>query len=150
MDHPYENTMLLPANYAVIPEDEMTYLGGGEDVTLGQIGKYTLILDTDAATQFCVNVIVNSMYALTSSSFSYITGLLQSGHDNGLSLKGTIYHTWGKLETPWSRVAAVGLTGLAGVYAGYQVLSIYNTLKSLFTSIVAVFPNNRTAEAAAA
>ena len=46
MDHPYENTMLLPANYAVIPEDEMTYLGGGEEIILARIGNTYLTLDS--------------------------------------------------------------------------------------------------------
>ena len=150
MDHPYETAMLLPANYAVISDDEMTYLSGGVDITLAQIGKYSLILDTDAAVQFGINVIVNAAYAFTSTSFSYITGLIESGLENGLSLRGTVYHTWGKLETPWSRVAAVGITGLAGVYAGYQVLSIFNTLRSMFTSIADSVSGNGTAEAAAA
>ncbi len=30
MDHPNQNTMLLPASYAVISEEEMTYLDGGQ------------------------------------------------------------------------------------------------------------------------
>ena len=30
MDHLYQTTMLLPASYAVISEEEMTYLDGGQ------------------------------------------------------------------------------------------------------------------------
>ena len=92
MDHPYENTMLLPANYAVIPEDEMTYLGGGEEIILARIGNTYLTLDTEQAAQFCMNVVVNFGYLLTNASFNYISNLYQSGKTNGLSLTGTIYH----------------------------------------------------------
>ena len=92
MDHPYENTMLLPANYAVIPEDEMTYLGGGEEIILARIGNTYLTLDTEQAAQFCMNVVVNFGYLLTNASFNYISNLYQSGKTNGLSLAGTIYH----------------------------------------------------------
>ena len=35
MDHPNQNTMLLPASYAVISEEEMTYLDGGQSIYLG-------------------------------------------------------------------------------------------------------------------
>lgn len=109
MDHPYENTMLLPANYAVIPEDEMTYLGGGEEIILARIGNTYLTLDTEQAAQFCMNVVVNFGYLLTNASFNYISNLYQSGKTNGLSLAGTIYHTWGKLATPASKAAAIGV-----------------------------------------
>ena len=34
MDHPNQNTMLLPASYAVISEEEMTYLDGGQSIYL--------------------------------------------------------------------------------------------------------------------
>ena len=105
MDHPYENTMLLPANYAVIPEDEMTYLGGGEEIILARIGNTYLTLDTEQAAQFCMNVVVNFGYLLTNASFNYISNLYQSGKTNGLSLAGTIYHTWGKLATPAGEAA---------------------------------------------
>ena len=31
MDHTYQSTMLMPASYAVLSEEEMTYLDGGAD-----------------------------------------------------------------------------------------------------------------------
>ena len=37
MDHPNQNTMLLPASYAVISEEEMTYLDGGQSIYLSLI-----------------------------------------------------------------------------------------------------------------
>ena len=37
MDHLYQTTMLLPASYAVISEEEMTYLDGGKEILLGSV-----------------------------------------------------------------------------------------------------------------
>ena len=37
MDHLYQTTMLLPASYAVISEEEMTYLDGGKEILLGNV-----------------------------------------------------------------------------------------------------------------
>ena len=45
MDHPYQTTMQLPAAYAVISEEEMTYLEGGSEIVLGQAFGYQLTLD---------------------------------------------------------------------------------------------------------
>ena len=42
MDHPYQTTMQLPAAYAVITEEEMTYLEGGSEIVLGQAFGYQL------------------------------------------------------------------------------------------------------------
>ena len=150
MDHPYENTMLLPANYAVIPEDEMTYLGGGEEIILARIGNTYLTLDTEQAAQFCMNVVVNFGYLLTNASFNYIRNLYQSVNTNGLSLAGTIYHTWGKLATPASKAAAIGVVGLAGISAGLKAYSIYNSLKNIYDDIFNPMPDFSGAETAAA
>ena len=43
MDHPNQNTMLLPASYAVISEEEMTYLDGGQSIYLGSAFNLSLI-----------------------------------------------------------------------------------------------------------
>lgn len=45
---------------------------------------------------------------MTNYSFRYIAGRVQSGLSNGLSLSGTFYHTWDKMNT-WSRIASVAL-----------------------------------------
>lgn len=153
MDHPYQTTMQLPAAYAVISEEEMTYLEGGSEIVLGQAFGRQFVLDTDQFMTFCTNILVNSGYYLMSASYSYVTNLLQSGLNNGLSLAGTVYHTWGKMQTPWSKIAAVGMTGLAGVYAGMQAYSIYRTVKSLYDAIVNPMPDfsgAQTAQASAA
>lgn len=43
MDHPNQNTMLLPASYAVISEEEMTYLDGGQSIYLGSAFNHDII-----------------------------------------------------------------------------------------------------------
>ena len=109
MDHPNQNTMLLPASYAVISEEEMTYLDGGQ-------------------------------------SFRYIAGRVQSGLSNGLSLSGTFYHTWDKMNT-WSRIASVGVAGLAGVYVYSQVMNVIRTVTSIYDQIVNPMPSFDAAQA---
>lgn len=141
MDHPYQTTMQLPAAYAVITEEEMTYLEGGSEIVLGQAFGYQLTLDPQQLATFCASIAVNFGYYMLSTSYNYITGLFQSGAKNGLSLLGTVYHTWGKLQTPWSKVAALGITGMAGTYAAIQAIAIYRNVKSLIDSIVNPMPD---------
>lgn len=150
MDHPYQTTMHLPAAYAVITEEEMTYLDGGSEIVLGQAFGYQLTLDTDQFMNFCASIVVNLGYYALSSSFSYVTGLLQSGIQNGLSIPGAIVHVWSRQETGWSKAAVVGVTGLAGVYAGMQAVSIYRSLKNLYDAIFNPMPTFNTSTAASA
>lgn len=141
MDHPYQTTMQLPAAYAVISEEEMTYLDGGTEIVLGQAFGHQLTLDTQEFATFCASLMVNAMYYTMNACFSYVTGLLQSGRKNGLTLSGTVAHTWGKLDTTWSKVATVGAVGIAGFYAYAQARSIVLTLKNLYDEIVNPMPD---------
>ena len=79
MDHPYQTTMQLPAAYAVITEEEMTYLEGGSEIVLGQAFGYQLTLDPQQLATFCASIAVNFGYYMLSTSYNYITGLFQSG-----------------------------------------------------------------------
>lgn len=148
MDHPNQTTMQLPAAYAVITEEEMTYLDGGAEIVLGQAFGYQLTLDTDQFMNFCASLVVNLGYYVLGSSFSYVTGLLQSGIKNGLSIPGTIVHVWSRQETGWSKAAVIGVTGLAGIYAGMQAVSIYRSLKNLYDAIFNPMPTFETAASA--
>lgn len=141
MDHPNQNTMLLPASYAVISEEEMTYLEGGSTITLGRAFGYEFTLDTDQFLTFCSNVLTNAAAYMFSASYSYVVNLLQSGLSNGLSLRGTVLHVWGKQETTWGKIATIGVTGMAGVYLGAQIYSAYTMIKSLYDSIVNPMPD---------
>ena len=53
MDHLYQTTMLLPASYAVISEEEMTYLDGGKEILLGNVFGYDITFNTDQFVIFC-------------------------------------------------------------------------------------------------
>ena len=121
MDHPNQNTMLLPASYAVISEEEMTYLDGGQSIYLGSAFNHDIYFNTDQFATFCQNAAINLFVLMTNYSFRYIAGRVQSGLSNGLSLSGTFYHTWDKMNT-WSRIASVGVAGLAGVYVYSQTV----------------------------
>lgn len=141
MDHPYQTAMQLPAGYAVITEEEMTYLDGGAIVPLGKAFGYEWTLDTDQLMTFCANVVVNASYLLLSSSYNYVSNIFSSGLSSGLSIAGCVWHAWSKLQTPWSKVAAVGMYAMAGTYAGIQAYSIYRTFKSLYDAIVNPMPD---------
>ena len=52
MDHPNQNTMLLPASYAVISEEEMTYLDGGQSIYLGSAFNHDIYFNTDQFATF--------------------------------------------------------------------------------------------------
>ena len=136
MDH----TMHLPASYAVLSEDEMTYLDGGKEIVLASFGNKSLVLDTDEFNQFLVSVAVNFGVMMTAASFSFLSNTWQSGKNNGLSPSGTVHHTWDKLATPWSRFAAIGIVGLAGVYAGMKAIDAVRTIKGVYDSVVSALP----------
>lgn len=150
MDHPYQKAMQLPAAYAVITEEEMTYLEGGTEITLGQAFGYEFTLDTNQFMQFCANVVVNAISYFASASLNYVSNTLQSGLNNGLSLVGTVYHVWGKQQTFWGKMATVGVTGIAGVYLGAQIYSAYQSLRNLYDAIVNPMPDFSGAQTAAA
>ena len=56
MDHLYQTTMLLPASYAVISEEEMTYLDGGKEILLGSVFGYDITFNTDQFVIFCLSM----------------------------------------------------------------------------------------------
>lgn len=152
MDHPYQSNMQLPAAYAVLSYDEMTYLDGGSRLVLGRAFGYEVSLETEGLATFFATVTANLFYFIASSSFSYITGVIESGYKNGLSPAGTFYHSWNRMNTS-SKVAAVGMAGLAGFYAYSQAVSIYKSLRSLYDAVVNPMPDfsgATTATAAAA
>ena len=141
MDHPNQ-TMLLPASYAVISEEEMTYLDGGQSIYLGSAFNHDIYFNTDQFATFCQNAAINLFVLMTNYSFRYIAGRVQSGLSNGLSLSGTFYHTWDKMNT-WSRIASVGVAGLAGIYVYSQAVNIIRTAKG---NVFAEWKNSDTAK----
>ena len=152
MDHLYQTTMLLPASYAVISEEEMTYLDGGRVIQLGTVFGYDISFNTDQFAIFCKSAAINAFLLATSYSFSYIKNTTLSGLNNGLSASGTFYHTWDKMNG-WSKLALFGMGTLAGYYAYGQVVSLIRTVKNLYNDLVnpmPVFNNGQASDTAAA
>ena len=114
MDHTYQSTMLMPASYAVLSEEEMTYLDGGADYSFN-VGDYTVTLHPEVLVTYAMNVVVNGVYMLSQGSFQYFINTFKEGLSDGLSLTGVVKHNWNRMNT-WSRVATVGMAGLAGYY----------------------------------
>ena len=81
MDHPNQNTMLLPASYAVISEEEMTYLDGGQSIYLGSAFNHDIYFNTDQFATFCQNAAINLFVLMTNYSFRY-----QNTHHSVISL----------------------------------------------------------------
>ena len=149
MDHPYQSNMQLPAAYAVLSYDEMTYLDGGSELVLARAFGYEVSVETESLATFFATVTANLFYFAASTSFSYLTSVAESGYKNGLSPAGTFYHSWNKMNSA-SKVAAVGMAGLAGIYAYMQAVSIYKSLRSLYDAIVNPMPDFSAASTAAA
>ena len=135
MDHLYQTTMLLPASYAVISEEEMTYLDGGRVIQLGTVFGYDISFNTDQFAIFCKSAAINAFLLATSYSFSYIKNTTLSGLNNGLSASGTFYHTWDKMNG-WSRIALFGVATLAGYYAYSQISSFVNMAKDFYQQVI--------------
>lgn len=142
MDHTYQSTMLMPASYAVLSEEEMTYLDGGAEYSF-DIGKYTVTIHPEVLATYAMNVVVNGVYMLSQGSFQYIVNTFKDGLCDGLSLTGVVKHNWNRMNN-WSRAATVGMSALAGYYAYAQVRSFVLSMKNLFSSVIGSTTNTDT------
>ena len=138
MDHTYQSTMLMPASYAVLTEEEMTYLDGGADYSFN-VGKYTVTFHPEVLVTYAMNVVVNGVYMLSQGSFQYFINTFKEGLSDGLSLTGVVKHNWNRMNN-WSRAATVGMSVLGGYYVYVQAVGIYKSLKNLFGAIVTPSP----------
>ena len=113
MDHTYQSTMLMPASYAVLSEEEMTYLDGGADYNFN-VGKYTVTFHPEVLVTYAMNVVVNGVYMLSQGSFQYFINTFKEGLSDGLrsmylSLKnlfGSVFGTTTNTDTQDPSVAA--------------------------------------------
>ena len=99
MDHTYQSTMLMPASYAVLSEEEMTYLDGGADYSFN-VGDYTVTLHPEVLVTYAMNVVVNGVYMLSRGSFQYFINTFKEGLYDGLSLTGVVKHIPGAALPP--------------------------------------------------
>ena len=125
MEHTYQDTMLMPAAYAVLSEEEMTYVDGG---------AFSIQITPEQAAAFAINLAVNVTLILGQGAFQYAVSGIRNGVADGLGIVGTLDHFWGKLS-PWSKVATVGLGLAGGLYVYNQVVGIVNSIKNLIDAI---------------
>ena len=123
MDHTSQSAMLMPASYAVLSEEEMTYLDGGADYSFN-IGDYTVTFHPEVLGAYAMNLVVNTF---------------KEGLMDGLTVGGVIKHNWNRMNN-WSRAATVGMSVLGGYYVYVQAVGIYKSLKNLFGAIVTPSP----------
>lgn len=135
MDLKYQSTMLLPASYAVLSEEEMTYIDGG---------AFSITPETVAT--IATTVAINALFALGKGAFNQAVIIVDGGLSDGMSLAGIGEHFWNSLNG-WSKAATVGLGVLGGFYVYTQVRSIAISLKNLYDSIVNPMPSMPTAGA---
>lgn len=138
MDHTSQSAMLMPASYAVLSEEEMTYLDGGADYSFN-IGDYTVTFHPEVLGAYAMNLVVNTFYMLGQGAFQYTVNTFKEGLMDGLTVCGVIKHNWNRMNT-WSRVATVGMSALGGYYVYVQAVGIYKSLKNLFGAIVTPSP----------
>ena len=133
MDHTSQSAMLMPASYAVLSEEEMTYLDGGADYSFN-IGDYTVTLHPEVLGAYAMNLVVNTFYMLGQGAFQYTVNTFKEGLMDGLTVGGVIKHNWNRMNN-WSRAATVGMSVLGGYYVYVQAVGSYKSLKNLFGAI---------------
>lgn len=132
MELTYQQPLQMPSCYAVLTEEEMTYIDGGFTFTLG---NYEVNVDTAALMQNLVAnlvvVAINFGVAVGRYAFQATMDRVQVGMSDGLGASGIVRHFWGSLNTT-SKVISIGTTALAGYYGYLQVRSIVLSLKNIF------------------
>ena len=125
MDHTYERPLQLPAGYAVLSAEEMTYTEGG---------ALSINITPQQVMAFGMTVTVNLLGMMGRYAFQGAVSGMQNALNDGLDVGDAVGHYWGQLNT-WSKVASIGLAGLGGYYAYIQARSIYLSVKNLVTAI---------------
>ena len=146
MELTYQSPM-MPAAYAVISADEMTYIDGGAL----QIGSYLIEFHPENLLTAAVNFTVNFAQLMGKAALTAAVGGLLLMHEDGLTLSQSVSYYWdgqnkaGKAATVagggrprrWGAgcAATVAVGALAGWYGAMQAIQIYNTVKSIFIEL---------------
>ena len=125
MDHTYQHPLQLPAGYAVLSAEEMTYTEGG---------AFSINITPQQVMAFGLTVTVNLLGVMGRYAFQGAVSGMQNALNDGLGVGDAVGHYWGRLN-PWSKVATIGLAGLGGYYAYCQARSIYLSLKGFVTEL---------------
>ena len=134
MDHTYQRPLQLPASYAVLSAEEMTYTEGGATFTealLNWIPPIGWYMGVTAMRNYRKS---HPNDWLGRYAFQGAVSGMQNALNDGLDVGDAVGHYWGQLNT-WSKVASIGLAGLGGYYAYIQARSIYLSVKNLVTAI---------------
>ena len=116
-----EKKLMMPANYNVMTEEEMTYTEGG---------AFSINITPQQVMAFGLTVTVNLLGVMGRYAFQGAVSGMQNALNDGLGVGDAVGHYWGRLN-PWSKVATIGLAGLGGYYAYCQARSIYLSVKNL-------------------
>ena len=134
MEFTCQDSMRLPAVYAVLSEDEMVYIEGG---------ALALNITPEQVAQFSTNVVVNLIRLLGQGAISYATSSIQNAHNDGLSTMGALRHYWGRQNT-FGKAMTVVVVGFAGVYVYYQVVSLINSFLSIYNDMKSIYNGTST------
>ena len=113
MDHTYQRPLQLPAGYAVLSAEEMTYTEGG---------ALSINITPQQVMAFGMTVTVNLLGMMGRYAFQGAVSGMQNALNDGLDVGDAVGHYW-------------GLAGLGGYYAYIQARSIYLSVKNLVTAI---------------
>ena len=122
MELTYQSPM-MPAAYAVISADEMTYIDGGAL----QIGSYLIEFHPENLLTAAVNFTVNFAQLMGKAALTAAVGGLLLMHEDGLTLSQSVSYYW---------------DGLKGI-------QIYNTAKSLYIELKNAYEQTKANRAAA-
>ena len=126
MELTYQSPM-MPAAYAVISADEMTYIDGGAL----QIGSYLIEFHPENLFTAAVNFTVNFAQLMGKAALTAAVGGLLLMHEDGLTLSQSVSYYWDG-QNKAGKAATVAVGALAGWYGAMQAIQIYNTVKSIF------------------
>lgn len=143
MELTYQSPMLMPAAYAVIPEDEMTYIEGGAAVAMPA---------TEQVVGFALNVVINSIRMLGRGALNSAINGMQEMHDDGMSIYGSVRYFWDGQNTR-GKVSTVVMGSFAGFYAYLWARQTINTIVSIYKEVKAAYEQvkaDNSAEQAAA
>ena len=121
---------LMPASYAAISEDEMTYIDGGAI----QIGSYLIEFHPEYLAAMAINFTVNFAQLMGKAALTTAIGGLVLMHQDGLTLSQSVSYYWDG-QNKAGKAATIVVGGLAGWYGIMKGLQMYNTAKSLYIEL---------------
>lgn len=136
MELTYQSAMVMPASYAILTEEEMTYTEGG-----------ALTEMQAAVINFGINVAVNWVKMLGQGALNSATTGLKEMHDDGMGLATSIQYFWDGQNTR-GKVSAVVMGGFAGFYAYVWARQTINTVVSIYQQVKEIYQQSKADKAA--